>query len=159
MTDRSTRGASHAVLVIALAALLAGCQPDQDVEQGRQGGPQPQKAEPSPASVPEQAQDTTAALPESAEPEAAVAARANLASRLGIPPEDVTLFEVRSVYWRSSALGCPDPEMSYAQVLTKGWLIRLTVDGTEYRYHAGEDGEPFTCHPRRAEPPIDFAVK
>lgn len=91
-------------------------------------------------------------------PAVTVTARNNLASRLGVQADDVKILESRSVYWRNAALGCPDPERSYAQVLTPGWLIRLAVGQTEYRYHAGQDGAPFPCNPRRAQAPIDYAV-
>lgn len=92
------------------------------------------------------------------QPQAALAARADLASRLDISTDQVEILEARSVYWRSAALGCPQPGYSYAQVLTPGWFIRLAVGRSEYRYHAGEKGAPFTCDPRRAEPPQDYAI-
>lgn len=91
-------------------------------------------------------------------PAVTIAARNDLASRLGIEADAVEILETRSVYWRSAALGCPDPERSYAQVLTPGWFIRLAVKRAEYRYHAGENGEPFTCNPRRAQAPLEYAV-
>ncbi len=86
------------------------------------------------------------------------AAREDLARRLNHPIEDVKVLEDRPVYWKTSALGCPDPDKAYQQVLTRGWLIRLTVGRAEYRYHSGEDGPPFTCHPRQAEPPVPYSV-
>ena len=86
------------------------------------------------------------------------AAREDLAKRLNHPVEDVKVLEDRPVYWKTSALGCPDPGKSYQQVLTRGWLIRLTVGRAEYRYHSGENGPPFTCSPRQAEPPVRYSV-
>ena len=89
----------------------------------------------------------------------AEAAREDLSQRLGRSIDQIDILEARPVYWRSAALGCPDPDKSYAQALTRGWFIRLGVDGTEYRYHASESGEPFTCKPGWVEPPLDYAVE
>ena len=86
------------------------------------------------------------------------AARQDLARRLNRPPGDIELLENRAVAWKSAALGCPQPDKSYAQVVKRGWLIRLAVGGAEYRYHSGEDGPPFTCNPRQAEPPLPLSA-
>jgi hypothetical protein len=74
------------------------------------------------------------------------------------PIEDIKVLENRRVAWKSSALGCPEPDKSYLQVVTPGWLIRLIVGRAEYRYHSSEDGPPFTCNPRQAEPPVPYSV-
>lgn len=39
-----------------------------------------------------------------------------------------------------ASLGCPQPEMFYAQVITPGYVILFTVDGTTYDYRATIDG-------------------
>jgi len=126
--------------------LLWGC--GNDSETGNDGSAVPgdhgDSAERAPA--PDQTRDGSSV---------AEAARRDLAERLGQSTEDVQILEARSVYWRSAALGCPDPEQSYAQVVTKGWFIRLAVGRSEYRYHASETGEPFTCNPRWVEPPLE----
>ena len=85
------------------------------------------------------------------------AAMADVAGSLNKEIESMKLLEVREVYWRTSALGCPRPGMAYEQVLTKGRFIRLAVGIAEYRFHAPEDGKPFTCSPQYAEPPLDWA--
>ena len=92
-------------------------------------------------------------------PPVTAAARKKLADALGISEEKIVVLETRSVAWRSSALGCPDPDKMYAQVITQGWFVRLTVGQIEYRYHAGADGVPFTCSPGRAESPLELAVE
>lgn len=78
--------------------------------------------------------------------------RADLAQRLGKAEDAVRVLEVRAMTWRSAALGCPEPDHAYPQVLTQGYLIRLASSGVEYRYHAGRAGKPFICPPIRAEP-------
>lgn len=70
---------------------------------------------------------------------------ADLAERLGVAPDAVTLVSVDAVTWRDSSIGCPQRGMAYLQVLTEGVRIVLEVDGTRYRYHAGGGREPFYC--------------
>jgi len=131
-------------VILAIAALLGGCGPEPGPDTDSPSTPSSKGAVPD-----EVAEGSTVAE----------AARRNLSERLGQPTDKIQILETRSVYWRSAALGCPDPEKAYAQALTKGWFIRLGVDGTEYRYHASEDGEPFTCNPGWVEPPLDYAVE
>jgi hypothetical protein len=130
-----------ALAVLAVTICLGACE-------GRQKGEQP-------ATV---GNDQPAAVTSRADASPIVeSARQDLARRLDRSVEDVKLLEDRPVYWRSSALGCPEPGKSYTQVLTRGWLIRLTVGRAEYRYHSGQDGPTFTCSPAQAESPVPYA--
>jgi hypothetical protein len=63
-------------------------------------------------------------------------ARADLAQRLVSPAESFTLKRAEQVEWRDASLGCPQPGMVYAQVITPGYLIVLETNGKEYEYHA-----------------------
>lgn len=131
-----------AIAALSVTMAISGCQDRQEGEgPGPDGNDQPAAMVPRPAASP-----------------IVETARRDLAERLNRPVEDVELLENRSVYWKTAALGCPEPDRSYPQVLTRGWLIRLTVGGAEYRYHSGIDGPPFTCSPRRAEPPVPYSV-
>jgi hypothetical protein len=67
--------------------------------------------------------------------------RTDLATRLGIPEEQVKVMSVGPVEWPTSALGCPDPTKSYMDVITPGQRIVLSAMGKEYAYHTG--GEAF----------------
>ena len=77
-----------------------------------------------------------------------------LAQRLGIEPESITLSEASQVNWRSGALGCPKPGMSYTQALVPGSLIFLKVGDEIHAYHAKHGGKPFYCPGNRAEQPV-----
>ena len=79
--------------------------------------------------------------------------RKELAQRLGIKPESITLSGARQVNWRSSAVGCPKPGVSYTQALLPGALISLKVGNEVHRYHAKSGGKPFYCPRKRAEQP------
>jgi hypothetical protein len=47
----------------------------------------------------------------------------DLAKRLAVPVDEITLLEAKSVIWPDASLGCPEEGMQYAQVLTR-YLIR-----------------------------------
>ena len=70
---------------------------------------------------------------------------ADLADRLGIDPSAITVVAQEEVTWPDQSLGCPQPDMRYAQVLVNGSLIILHVDGTAYEYHSGDGRGPFYC--------------
>lgn len=133
------------ICATALALTLAAC--------GRQESPGG-----APAAAPaDDKPEAPAAAPADNIPPVTAAARKSLAEALGISEEEVVVLETRSVAWPSAALGCPDPDTAYAQVLTPGWFIRLAVGPAEYRYHAGADGEPFTCPPARVQPGVEMS--
>jgi hypothetical protein len=69
----------------------------------------------------------------------------DLAARLGIEPDQVTVVRVEEVTWRDSSLGCPKPGRSYLQVLTDGQRIVLEAGGRIYEYHSGRQRAPFLC--------------
>lgn len=62
-------------------------------------------------------------------------ARVDLATELGIEADDVELIQAEPVEWSDSSLGCPQPGMMYAQVITPGYRLTLEVDGQEYVFH------------------------
>ncbi len=77
----------------------------------------------------------------------------DLATRLGLDESAIQISGATPVNWRSGALGCPKPGMSYTDVLVPGVLIYLRVGNTAYRYHAIPNGQPFYCPKEWAEPP------
>jgi len=77
----------------------------------------------------------------------------DLARRLGVEEGDIGTAAVRQVTWRSGALGCPEPGMSYTEALVPGLLIILQVGEEGYGYHARQGGEPFHCPRERVEIP------
>ena len=76
--------------------------------------------------------------------------RKDLADRLGVELDAIKLTAARKVTWRSGALGCPKPGMSYTQALVPGVLIFLNVGDDAYGYHAKNDGKPLYCPSRQA---------
>lgn len=83
--------------------------------------------------------------PQSAEPPLVQQAKADLAERLSIAPEEIEMVELQDVAWRDGSMGCPEPDMMYTQVIIEGQRIILSVGGEEYHYHAGGNRAPFLC--------------
>jgi hypothetical protein len=79
--------------------------------------------------------------------------RQDLARRLGKNVNSITVVAARQVTWRSGALGCPEPGMSYTQALVPGVLILLKAGDEGFGYHASSDRTPFYCPRDRAKPP------
>jgi hypothetical protein len=50
------------------------------------------------------------------------------------------VVRVTAKTWSDASLGCPEPEMMYAQVLTPGYQIILEAGGTHYDYRADQSG-------------------
>ena len=73
-------------------------------------------------------------LPAAAEPSVKMA-RADLAQRVGLAPEAIKLVSAEGVEWSDASLGCPQPGMMYAQVITPGFLVMLEAGGQTYEYH------------------------
>lgn len=78
----------------------------------------------------------------------------DLARRLDVQPETISVSGARQVTWRSGALGCPEPGMNYTDALVPGSLIYLQVGNTIHAYHGKTGGEPFYCPRERAEQPV-----
>ncbi|MBB5840335.1 hypothetical protein [Kribbella italica] len=72
-------------------------------------------------------------------------AKSDLAERAGVTVDEITLVSSEEVTWPDSSLGCPQPGMMYAQVLTSGSRIILSAGGRTYEYHSGGQRPPFLC--------------
>lgn len=72
-------------------------------------------------------------------------ARADLAARLDLPPDEIEVVAVEMVVWPDAGLGCPQPGMAYVQVPQDGYRIRLRAGGRLYAYHGGGNRGPFLC--------------
>ena len=86
------------------------------------------------------------------EPGSVESARADLATRLEVPLEQVTAVARTERTWTDGSLGCPKPGMSYIQVLINGSQLILEAGGKRHYYHAKAGGEYFFCpEPTKAQ--------
>lgn len=67
-----------------------------------------------------------------------------VAEQIGISATTLTLLSAEEVTWPDASLGCPQPDMMYAQVLTPGWrVVFMDTQGKEYQVHTTEDRKYF----------------
>jgi hypothetical protein len=72
-------------------------------------------------------------------------AREDLASTLSVEMAKIELVEAQSMEWHDTSLGCPEPGKLYAQVITPGYRLTLSVDGKLYVYHTDEGHQAVRC--------------
>ncbi len=137
--------------VVTAPPTTSGTAPsDESIEpSGDQGGEaEPTEQESTVTTQPPKDTSETAPPVEVVEPHPSgpvAAAIADLATRLGVDESNVNLVSQEEVTWPDGSLGCPQPDMSYIQVLVNGSLIVLEVNGATYEYHSGAGRDPFYC--------------
>lgn len=73
---------------------------------------------------------------------------AQASTESGVPADQIEVVQVEPREWPDSSLGCPEAGGFYAQVITPGYLIRVTAGGEEREYHTDATGETVTlCQP------------
>lgn len=78
------------------------------------------------------------------------------AERGAVGVESVVVVRSQQVVWSSPALDCPEPGVSYAQVLTNGYWVVLQAGDAEYDYRAEIEGDFRLCV--GGAPPYDVLV-
>jgi len=64
-----------------------------------------------------------------------------LAERLDVDVKALTVVEIAPVSWSDTSLGCPQPGMMYAQMITPGWQVIVEDQGGR-RYDVRTSGDP-----------------
>jgi hypothetical protein len=72
-------------------------------------------------------------------------ARQDLAEKLKLPIEAIRLVSVEAVEWPDTSLGCPQPGMMYAQVITPGFRVVLAAKDQTVEYHADAGRRVVSC--------------
>ena len=70
---------------------------------------------------------------------------ADLAGRLKISAEEITVVQARAVEWNDGSLGCPQPGLMYIQVITLGFRVIIHANGGYYDYHTDARGNFILC--------------
>ncbi len=68
-----------------------------------------------------------------------------LAAKLGVNSADLALVESEATDWADASLGCPQPDVAYAQVLTPGYRITFRHEGKPYAVHSNGDASNLTA--------------
>lgn len=84
------------------------------------------------------------AIPPGAEQVVALARR-DLAQRLKRTETTIQVASMEAVEWSDASLGCPEPGMAYAQVITPGYRLILTANGERHEYHTDQGQRAFYC--------------
>jgi hypothetical protein len=101
---------------------------------------QPPTATATPSSPPPPPSPTIALLP------APVQAALDLAAETyAVPPEQITVLSFTERPWPSTALGCPQPGISYAQIVTPGYQVELDIAGRRLTYHTDMQTTVINC--------------
>jgi len=72
-------------------------------------------------------------------------AKEDLGRRLGLSVSEISLISVEAVDWPDTSLGCPQPGMAYAQVITPGYRVVLGAPGETYEYHTDTRARALLC--------------
>ena len=62
--------------------------------------------------------------------------------------EAIFLFNANAVEWPDASLGCPQVDVTYAQVITPGYQIQLEANGQVYTFHTDETDQVILCDAR-----------
>lgn len=89
---------------------------------------------------------TEAAIPRGAE-EAVDLCKRDLTHTEGIARETIVVLSVETKRWPDASLGCPKPDMVYAQVITPGFLVVLEARGLTFEYHTDAGRFVLLCQP------------
>ncbi|MFN3982155.1 MAG: hypothetical protein ACK4SA_17400 [Caldilinea sp.] len=70
-----------------------------------------------------------------------------VAGQLGVESEALHIQSVKAVQWPDASLGCPQPDMVYAAVITPGYLVTVERTGELYAVHTDSsiDGVKTIC--------------
>jgi hypothetical protein len=132
-------GCSGEATPVAPQAAPTPTQPSSTETRGVERGlPAPttptSQAEPAGA-TPESVPGGTEVTPPPEAQEVVRLAKEDLAQRLGVAVGQIGLASVEAVEWSDTSLGCPQPGMMYAQVITPGYRVVLEAGGQSYEYH------------------------
>ena len=72
-------------------------------------------------------------------------AKKDLAARQGVDENKIEVAGVEPMEWPDASLGCPEPGMMYAQVVTPGYKIHLSCGEERLTYHSDRGSRVVFC--------------
>ena len=79
-----------------------------------------------------------------------VAARKDLASRLGVTEREILFLSGEGKTWNDGSLGCPEPGVMYTQAQVHGWVLTFGHRQQVFTYHT-DLNRTIPCPPIAAE--------
>ena len=142
--------------IVCMLFYMVGCSQVADSNAPNAATPLPSDLTPMVPAQPPQGDSTpmTPAIPSPASglENLVQLAKADLAQRVAVSIDQITLVEATEAEWSDSSLDCPQPDMAYLQVITPGYRILLEANGTQYEYHSNRDTYVVFCD--NTNPPI-----
>lgn len=83
-------------------------------------------------------------------------AKKDLAERLKITMDGITLVKTAEMTWPNAALGCPSPGKMYAQGQVPGYQIQLKAGDVEYVYNTDLTGQVIFCPSQNPDDPASL---
>jgi len=142
------------LLIIALLAACGGTVEEPAADSTRPADTTDQAVSPVPMDMDDVTEEageddglTEMPQPGIPDPEAFMSeqVRMALSDRLGVDFDSVSIVSVSEMEWSDSALGCPDPDQTYAQVITPGYEITVAANGETYNFHTDTSGAFVLC--------------
>ncbi len=161
-------------LIILPALILASCEVSQTIGQNEDRIPSSKEVLSSPSTEPQVTITEQAVISPSPTPttpdvqlpdmenttfaprEIIEKAKADLVKQFGVNANQIRIMEARAVNWPDASLGCPQPDLAYAQVLSPGYWVLLEADGKQYPYHTDQNEQIILClgNPSDPESPL-----
>ena len=89
---------------------------------------------------------------------AMIAAREAYAKAQAVPYIGPAVVAFEPVEWGDASLGCPKPDVMYAQVITPGFRLVFEYEGQQHEYHTDQDGSSVVgCGEATTPEPGSFA--
>ncbi len=66
--------------------------------------------------------------------------RQDMAQKMSVALDEISEVSVEAVEWPDASLGCPQPGMMYAQVVTPGFRVKMAAKGQTVEYHTDSSG-------------------
>ena len=141
MWNTIARFARTTLLLAIPLLLLAACGgEDEDEPSGSTTGTDTTSS--TTAITPTQPQTLATPAPIPAPVAAAIRQAAEAA---GVTVDEVELRQYQMTEWPSAALGCPQEGQMYSQVVTRGFVVQVRVNGEVVRYHTDMDATAIRC--------------
>jgi hypothetical protein len=140
-----------ASLAMALALVVAACAGGASVTPSPSGGTSPSPSggtSPSPTGGGSPSASAPAGSPGGSDAllsEARDAILADLEARIGVDVSTAEIVSVEPATWPDGAMGCPRPGEVYIQVITSGYRVVVSFDGTLYDYRVSDAGAVRFC--------------
>lgn len=136
------RAMIRALPALTLTVALAGCTGAETAAPAAGAPETPPRSMPKP--VPDVPPAVLARLYEEVERES------------GVSRDRIELVRAESATWNDGALGCPQPNQAYAQMIVQGWWVILRAGREEYDYRIDHNQRHRRCTGATKQPPIVY---